>query len=249
MKITFLGVGEAFDDNLPNNSHLLEAESANMLLDCGYSVPQQWFKLGKKADFLDAIWISHQYADHFFGLPMILMRMWEEGRTKPITIFCEKERLEFFSGLLDMAYPGFSKKFNYDMQFVGVEAGRTVALNGLELAFAPMIHSISVLAIKVKEGDRAYCYSGDGQFTDEAVALYQGSDLVIQETYLYDERKIGHACITDAIEMAQANTIKSLALTHLQRDFRKNELPKLRDKIKSDTVNVFIPEPLDQFSL
>lgn len=249
MNIKFLGVGEAFDDVLPNNSHLLTSDSANMMLDCGYSVPQQWFKLGKDANFLDAIWISHQHADHFFGLPIVLMRMWEGGRTKPLTIFCEKEREAFFRGFLEMAYPTFSAKFGYQMNFVGVQAGEVIDFNRLKLSFAPMEHSISVLAIKISDGVRSYCYSGDGQFTDEAVALYKGCDLVIQETYLYDEKKIGHACITDAIAMAEQNNVKRLALTHMQRDFRKNELPKLRGKIQSDKVKILIPEPLDELSL
>src|SRR3989344_5891131 len=143
MKITFLGVGEAFDNVLPNNSHLLETDSANMLLDCGYSVPQQWFRLGKDANFFDAIWISHQHADHFFGLPILLMRMWEEGRTKPLAIFCERERVPFFKSFLEMAYPTFSEKFGYQMVFMGVKAGQATKLNNLRLSFAPMKHSIS----------------------------------------------------------------------------------------------------------
>ena len=33
MKIIFLGVGEAFDETLPNNSHLILSDT-NLLLDC-----------------------------------------------------------------------------------------------------------------------------------------------------------------------------------------------------------------------
>ncbi len=41
MKIIFLGVGEAFDENLPNNSQLVMSGKTNLLLDCGFTVPQQ----------------------------------------------------------------------------------------------------------------------------------------------------------------------------------------------------------------
>src|SRR3989344_1502488 len=132
MKIKFLGVGEAFDNILSNNSQLFTSDSVNILLDCGYSVPQQWFRLGKDADFLDAIWISHQHADHYFGLPAVLMRMWEEGRTKPLTVFCQKERVQFLSGLMELAYPGFSEKFNYKIEFLGMETGKQVDFMGLK---------------------------------------------------------------------------------------------------------------------
>jgi|SRR3989344_622938 len=66
---------------------------------------------------------------------------------------------------------------------------------------------------------------------------------------IYDERKIGHACIADAIAMAEENNVSCLALTHLQRDFRKNDLPKLREKITSQKTNIIIPEPFDEFTV
>lgn len=248
MKIKFLGVGEAFDENIPNNSHLLITDSTKLLLDCGYSIPQQYWKLDNNFDFLDAIWISHKHADHFFGLPILLMRMWEEGRTRQITIICQKELVGFFKDFTEIAYSGFSAKFKYDINFIGVEAGQTIKLNDSDLSFAPTVHSIENLAIKISDGKNSYCYSGDGQFIEDTIKLYKDCDLVIQETYLYDEKKIGHACITDSIEMAEKNNVKCLALTHLQRDFRKNDLPKIKDKIKSDKVKIIIPEPFDEFN-
>ncbi len=249
MKIIFLGTGEAFDDILPNNSHLLVSEKIKMLVDCGYSVPQQWFKLAKEADFLDAIYISHKHADHFFGLPMILMRMWEEGRTKPITIICQKGLVEFFKSFTQVAYRGFPAKFKYKINFTGVQSGQTIDLDNLKLSFVSTVHSIDNLAIKITDDKNSYCYSGDGQFTKDTIKLYKDCKLVIQETYLYDEKKIGHACITDSIAMAEENNIKCLALTHLQRDFRKNELPKIRREIKGDKVEIFVPEPMDEFNI
>ena len=245
MKIVSIGVGEAFDVDFPNNSHLALTERANVLLDCGYSVPVQWWKLGHASDFLDAIYLSHKHADHFFGLPMILMRMWEGGRTKPMTVICQKELMEFFRGFTELAYQGFSEKFKYKIRFVGAEAGKAIEFNGLHLSFAPTIHSIENLAVRIDDGKNSICYSGDGQFVPETEALYKGSDLVIQETYLYDERKIGHACIKDAMEMAERLSVKRLALTHIQRDFRKNDLPRL-DKIQSQSVKILIPMPFDE---
>ncbi|MDO8486381.1 MAG: ribonuclease Z [Candidatus Staskawiczbacteria bacterium] len=246
MKITFLGTGEAFDDNLPNNSHLLVSEKIKLLVDCGYSVPQQWFKFKKEADFLDAIYISHKHADHFFGLPIILMRMWEEGRTKPISIICQEESVEFLKSFMELAYKGFVEKFKYKINFIGVKSGRVIELRDLKLSFAPTVHSIENLAIRITNGENSYCYSGDGQFVKETIELYKNSDLVIQETYLYDENKIGHSCIKDSIKMAEQNNIKCLALTHINRDFRKNNLEKIRYNIKSEKVKIIIPEPLDE---
>ena len=177
------------------------------------------------------------------------MRMWEEGRTKPITIICQKELVEFFEGFTDMAYKGFSEKFKFKINFIGAKAGNIINFQDLELLFAPTIHSIENLAISISDSKNKICYSGDGQFTKETEELYKNSDLLIQETYLYDQVKLGHACIKDTILMAESQNIKCLALTHMQRDFRKNELPKLKDSIKSDTVKIIIPEPMQEYDL
>lgn len=247
MKITFLGVGEAFDNTLPNNAHLLETPTANVMFDCGYSIPQQWFKMNKHPDFLDAIYLSHKHFDHFGGLPPVLMRLWEEKRTKPLTVICQDEHLDFFKGFTETAYRDFPKKFGYQVDFVGVKSRQKLALGNLILSFAPTIHSIENLAVRVENGSKAYCYSGDGQFTPETEKLYEQSDLVIQETYLYDERRLGHACITDTIDMATRLGIKAIACTHMNRDFRKDNLPELRKKLKGEKLNAFIPDPLDEY--
>ena len=112
-----------------------------------------------------------------------------------------------------------------------------------------LAHSIENLAIKVRDKKTAICYSGDGNFIEETENLYKDSDLVIQETYLYDEKKIGHASIKDSIEMAERNGIKRLALTHIQRDFRRDILPKLSEKIISDKVEIIVPKPLEEYDL
>ena len=139
MKIKFLGTGEAFDTNNPNNSHLLITDKTKLLLDCGYSVAVPWFKLNYDADFLDAIYISHKHADHYFGLPMILMMMWEKGRVKPITIICQKGLVEFFKNFTETAYRGFSEKFKYEINFIGVESGQTVEFNAFKFWHKKMV--------------------------------------------------------------------------------------------------------------
>jgi len=92
--------------------------------------------------------------------------------------------VEFLRDFTQTAYRGFAEKFKYDINFIGVENRQTVTLNELKLSFAPTMRSIENLAIKISDGAHAYCYSGDGQFTEETIALYRGCDLVIQETYL-----------------------------------------------------------------
>jgi ribonuclease BN (tRNA processing enzyme) len=248
MKIIFLGVGEAFDENLPNNSQIVISEKTNLLVDCGFSVPQQLWKYNSNPNFLDAIYISHQHADHFFGLPALLLRMWEGGRQKDFNIICQKSFKEFFNEFMEIAYKDFMQKFDYKINLIESEEGKEIKFNDLKLSFSKTIHFGDNLAVKITDGKNIYAYSGDGSPQAET-DFYKNLDLLILETYLYDIEKIGHSSIVSGIKFAEENNTKCLALTHINRDFRKNELSKIKNKIKSDKVKIIIPEPMDEITL
>lgn len=244
MKLIFLGVGEAFDENFPNNSHLVVSEKTNLLLDCGCTTPTQLWKFNDDQSFLDAIYISHSHADHYFGIPALLYRMREEERKKPLTIICQDNKI--IKDIIDYGYKNLYSKLRFDINFIEVEEEQTIQFNDLKFLFASTTHSISNFAIKIDDGKKSLCYSGDGGFNEKTEELYKNSDLVIHEAYLYDEKKIGHGCITDLIKMAEENNVKCLALTHIHRDLRK-ELDK--KNISSKKVKVMIPKPFDKLKI
>ena len=243
MKVVFLGTGEAFDENNPNNSSLIISEKTNLLLDCGFTTPHELWKHNNDQNLLDAVYISHLHADHYFGFPALVMRMWEEGRVKPFTVICQED---ISKKIMETAYPGFLQKFNFEIKFQKAEISKEIKLNDLELSFSETKHSGRNLAVRIKSDGKSICYSGDGDFTEETRELYKNSDLVIQETYLYDENKIGHATITDTIKMAEENNIKCLALTHINRNARQEVIDK---KPSSEKVKVIIPKPFDEYSI
>jgi len=252
MKVVFLGVGEAFDENIPNTSVLVSSNKTNLLLDCGYSTPTQLWRYNPDKDFLDAIYITHCHADHYFGLPAVLVRMWEDGRKKPLRLICQKGFRKTIEDMLKIAYPGFSKKFEFETSYVEVSSGENLRLNELILSFAPTTHSLSNLAIKVSDGEHSFCYSGDGMFNQETERLYKGSDLVIQETYLLDEERIGHANIMQLIEMAKRRNVKCVALTHLNRNFRRKDIKRINGIIRensSEGLKILFPNPFDEYNL
>jgi len=251
MKVVFLGVGEAFDENLPNNSQLVMSGKTNLILDCGFTVPTQIWKYSKDKNLdknlIDAIYISHQHGDHFCGLPALLLRMWEEGREKELTIICQKKFQKKFMEFMEFIYLGFMDKFNYKIKLIEAVDGGEVKFNDLNLSFEETVHSGKNLAIKVSDGINSFCYTGDGS-PKERSGFYKNADLAILETYLYDTEKIGHSTIVGAIKFAEENNINCLALTHINRNFRRNELPALKDKIVSGKVKIIIPEPLEEYN-
>jgi len=112
----------------------------------------------------------------------------------------------------------------------------------------PTVHSGENFAVKVSDGNKVMAYSGDGS-PREGSDFYKNLDLLILETYLYDKEIIGHSSIKSAIAFSENNNVKCLALTHMNRDFRKDDLPKIKDQIKSDKARILIPEPMDEITL
>ncbi len=49
--------------------------------------------------------------------------------------------------------------------------------------------------------------------------------------------------------MAQRNDVKCLALTHIRRDVRNNQMSKIKEYISDRKNKVITPEPLDQYAL
>jgi ribonuclease BN (tRNA processing enzyme) len=245
MKIVFLSVGEAFDKNFANSSVLIQAKS-KILLDCGYSVPQIFWKYNTDPNFLDGIFISHFHADHYFGIPPLLLRMWEDGRNKPLTLIGRNSLKKQIFKLMEMGYRNLDEKLENIIRFLEVK--NRIMFNELCFEVASSDHSVNNFAVKIFSDGKSVCYSGDGMFNDETISLYENSDLVIHECYTIDKRIRGHTNLMDLINLSRMRNIKRLALLHLNRKARK-EKEKIKQIIRRSGLSIFLPEPLETVNI
>ena len=242
MKIVFLGVGEAFDENLSNTSILVESKT-KLLLDCGYSAPQSVWKYNPEPDFLDVLYITHHHADHVFGVPSLLIRFMVDKRKKDLTIIGPSGTEKYIKDILFLAYTKKPEDLPYKIQFIEVKQEKTIVLNELKLSFALSIHPIECLAIKVESQGKSFCYSGDGMFSESSKRLFKNVDMVAHEAYLYEKIFEGHGNVVSLIEMAKECRIKKLAFLHIFRSERNVVKEKILPK------NAIVPEPGDVFVL
>jgi ribonuclease Z len=241
-EVTVLGCGEAFDERYTNTSLLLRVEEKTILLDCGYSAPAPLWSAVADADGIDLIYISHAHADHCFGLPAVLGRMWEDGRKKPLVILSQPALLGRIRESLEAGYPGLPSRFQYAVQYREALPGQGIEWEGLEFGFAPTRHSVSNLAIRIDGGGGKFCYSGDGQFTDESRELFTGADLLVHEAYSFDPSPI-HGDLTGVIRMAAERSVSRIALVHLKRNVRREEGERVH------ALDATVPEPGDRLVL
>jgi len=241
-EVTVLGCGEAFDERYTNTSLLVRVEGKTILLDCGYSAPAPLWNAVTGADALDLIYISHAHADHCFGLPAVLGRMWEDGRRKPLAVLSHPPLLAQIREAMEAGYPGLAARFQYPIEYREALPGLRVVWQETEFGFAPTRHSVTNLAIRIEAAGGKFCYSGDGQFTGESRALFAGADLLVHEAYSFDPSPV-HGDFQGVIRMAAEQSVSRLALVHIQRKVRREQGERIRD------LGAAVPEPGDRLAL
>ena len=248
IEVVFLGVGEAFDEKLPNTSILIRykggASPVTLLLDCGFTAPPQFWSEEPDADILDGIWISHFHGDHCLGIPALLVRFWEEGRKKALTLLGQKGIATFIRTSLDLAYPGMYERLGFPLKYLEVEPEKEVTIFGLIFQSAVNSHSQRDLALKINAQEKSIYYSGDGKATPESMVLAKGSQLIIHEAFSLEAEVPGHGTVTGSIKMAKECGASNLALVHIQRKVRSQVIDEMqRFTHMAGSLNLMVPEP------
>ncbi len=241
MRVTFLGVGEACDERYPNTSLLVRVRSAGaektILLDCGFSVPHRFFRHVEDPDVLDAVWISHFHGDHFFGLPLLLLRFWEMKRRRPLTVVAPAEESSKIKEAMELAYPGFLKRIQYPLHIKEMRAGEDQEIHGVLWRAAPTEHSRPNLGLRLDAGSASLFYSGDGRPTKDTEALARGAHLAVHEAFHVEDGAVpGHGTVANTVRWAEAAGVRRLVLVHIQRDVRRGQWDRIQEALSAVTA-------------
>lgn len=212
--IQFIGTGEAADPELPNAS-LLYRGGRTLLVDCGYSVPQALWRLERDPHCIDGVYVTHIHGDHSFGLPGLVLWMGEAGRTKPLTFLGGPGFGGWLRKLLNLAYPGLFDEPPFPLELEEVAPGKPFAWGPLQLRNAPSQHGVRNLSVRIEEGHRSVCVSGDGAPTDETRALYHRCTVLVHDTWAAQPGSKSHAHLDEVLQLAQQCGVEQLFLWHL----------------------------------
>jgi ribonuclease Z len=260
MRICFLGVGEAFDEHYPNTSLLISFPKLDggfhVLLDCGFTAPAAYYlhapEDARSGSGLDAIWISHFHGDHFLGLPLLLLRFWEEGRTRPLVVVGQVGVEGKVWSAFELAYPGFRSRLQYPVQFLEAAPGATLEAVGARWSFALGDHSAMTpcLAVRLDCGGGSVMYSGDGRPTPATAELARDVGLLVHEAYGLDPDTPGHGGVPGCLDLARDVRARNLALVHVNRRVRRVSAGTIRAMLaQAIGEQGFLPEPGDVITL
>jgi ribonuclease BN (tRNA processing enzyme) len=254
MQVIFAGVGEAFDERLPNTAIIVSAGAGKgkrqVLLDCGFTAPLAFWQVSPAPLALDGIWISHFHGDHFFGVPLLLLRFWEERREKPLTIIGQTGIEDRVHAALDLAYSGLRSKIRYPIQFEEAFPGKDTHMLGFQWSFAETGHSTPCYAIRLNHKEGSLFYSGDGSPTDDTLALAKGCRLIVHEAFGIENVPLGHGTVDRCLDFARKAGAKAMALVHMNRDARQIHGEEVKKMLASlQEFSAFLPEPGVVFEL
>lgn len=216
-------------------------------MDCGPAMASVAFRALAEPNMLDAVWISHQHADHCFGLPTLLLMLRLARRSKPLELLGGPGSTAIIRQLLDMGYPGaFRSTKCFPINYREIEPSQSIYFDGLRLSTAQTQHGVACHALRIDEVGHCLCFSSDGKLNNATLELYREADLVVHECQSADIANVNHCRLDDLQPLFSAANVRRLALVHCSIHERAAVAERSRLLFGA---RAFMPEPGDTLQL
>ena len=217
LDLFFLGSGNAFAAGRYWSSFLL---NERYLFDASPVALPHLKKSGADLAELEAVFISHFHADHFLGLPFLLLEYSEQtDRSKPLNIIGPPSIAERLRTVIEASYPHLlQKERSYDLNFVEVSDRQEGDVGGLKWQARSVTHvdDFGCFGYRVETGGRTVAYSGDSMMCEPLVELGEGADVFVVECSCWEGSCGPHLGPDDVRELRRRLGPKpTFILTHL----------------------------------
>ncbi len=131
---------------------------------------------------IDVIFISHFHADHFFGLPFLMLDFWMNDRQEDLYIVGPPGIEERTEQLMEIAFPGLpSRPGQYRRRYIEAHDSQAGEVPGVEFRAAEVEHvpSLECFGYSTKINDKTLMYSGDTTLCHGLLSLAAEADVLV----------------------------------------------------------------------
>lgn len=222
-----LGCGDAFSSE--GNFHtcfMLKGHLTSALIDCGATSLTAMKRFKIPTNSIDYIFISHFHGDHFGGIPFFLLEAsLISKRTKPLTIVGPSGIESKICHLREVLYPNSSSmEIGFSLEFIEMEVDVAKDIGPFRVIMDKAIHSpeSSPHSIKIEIDNKCLAYTGDTEWHEGIIDLANGADLLIAESYAFDQNVRHHTTYQELLKNIDRLHCKKVILTHLGPEVYKS---------------------------
>ncbi len=231
LDLAFVGSGNAFAPQrcwsgfVLNQQHLFDAPPTAL-----FSLKMMQVPLAG----IQTIFVSHFHADHFFGLPFLLLEYaYLTRRSEPLTLVGPPGIEDRLKQLVELGYPSLmSKGAALVCRYVEIEDGFEGEINGLRVRSLEVEHAgpaLRCFGFRVETDRRTLAYTGDTTFCAALPELTRGADVVVTDcTYARGRGMPEHMSFEEVRELQeQIGGETQFVLTHLGGDVDTDGAPRV----------------------
>jgi ribonuclease Z len=243
MKFTFLGTGCPVPSPLrAGPAHLVAAQDALLLIDCGSGVSQRLVAAGRRGADIDALIVTHYHSDHVADFYQLLVSSWHQGRARPFVVHAPATAIAHMRRQLDayaderklrIAHEKRPSAAGLEVEFHELRAAQAIELGKLavipfEVDHRPVVPAYGLML--VREGGERIVFSGDTGPVPSLSDAARGAELLVCEVFVDREMmptpgvrspetiaavRSYHMTPKQIGTLAAGAGVKALALTHL----------------------------------
>jgi ribonuclease BN (tRNA processing enzyme) len=222
-EVIFVGTSDAFGAGGRRQSAvLLRTGNGGVLVDCGTTTGSGLADLGIERAEIDVIVVSHFHADHFGGIPLLLLAaLYEDARRQTLRIAGPpgvEERVRRLASAMGHAIE--DRNWTFPIEFHELPVGRELELgparvNSFETRHQPDSHPHGLV---IRAGRERIAYSGDTGWFEALPQQVGAADLFICECTYHDFDFEYHLNLRELSSRRSQFECGRMVLTHLGQE-------------------------------
>jgi ribonuclease BN (tRNA processing enzyme) len=228
MELTFVGSGNAFAAEGRAFSGFLV--NGKYQFDAPPTLLPQLKRLGVPPADIEVVFLSHFHADHFAGLPFLLLEyVYVTHRSKDLYIVGPPGVEAAMEEFATRCYPNVTKDAGYHRIYVEADPDKEQQAGDVTFRAFPMNHvkqdNMKAFGYRVRIGAKTLAYTGDTMYCEELMPLGEGTDVYVVDCTYSEGSGPEHMGLDDVKRVRERiSPATTMVLTHLNGEPHVNGL-------------------------